>query len=98
MAKESKSSAKPYLRFPEFCEAWEYKEVAPFLEECSSRVAASTSLPIYTSSRSGLKPQEEYYGGRTIMNDGEYGVVPPECFVFRHMSDDGLFVFHTNET
>jgi type I restriction enzyme S subunit len=91
-------TALPKLRFPQFKSPWELKKIAPYLQECSSRVSVPTSLPIYTSSRVGLKPQEDYYGGRTIINDGEYGVVPPECFVFRHMSDDGQFAFHTNET
>jgi type I restriction enzyme S subunit len=98
MGKDDKRTLTPRLRFPEFSAEWEEQLIAPYLKECSSRVAATTKLPIYTSARAGLKPQEEYYGGRTIVNDGEYGVVPPKCFVFRHMSDDGQFTFHTNET
>jgi type I restriction enzyme S subunit len=85
-------------RFQGFTGKWKSEELGQYLEECSSRVPATTALPIYTSSRAGLKPQEDYYGGRTIANDGEYGVVPIDCFVFRHMSDDGLFVFHINQT
>jgi type I restriction enzyme, S subunit len=85
-------------RFPEFKGEWKHEEIGHYLEECSSRVSATTSLPIYTSSRAGLKPQEDYYGGRKVINDGEYGVVAIDCFVFRHMSDDGLFVFHINQT
>jgi type I restriction enzyme S subunit len=96
--RDSLLTATPQLRFPEFQGAWKHQAIGPHLEECGARVSAPTSLPIYTSSRSGLKPQEEYYGGRTIINEGEYGVVPPECFVFRHMSDDGRFTFHMNET
>ena len=85
-------------RFPQFKGEWKHEEIGHYLEECSSRVSATTTLPIYTSSRVGLKPQEDYYGGRKVINDGEYGVVPIDCFVFRHMSDDGLFVFHINQT
>ncbi len=96
--KDNPTTFTPKLRFPEFKSPWELKSIGPYVEECSSRVPAPTLLPIYTCSRTGLKPQEDYYGGRTIINDGEYGVVPPECFVFRHMSDDGRFAFHTNET
>jgi len=98
MAKEEKTAVVPRLRFPDFHGAWEYKSLASFLEECGSRVPAITSLPIYSSSRSGLTPQSSYYDGRTIINDGEYGTVPPNCFVYRHMSDDGQFVFNLNET
>lgn len=96
--KGNKKAAVPKLRFPEFRDAWEYKSLAPYLEECGSRVPATTSLPIYSSSRSGLTPQASYYDGRAIVNDGEYGVVPPNCFVYRHMSDDGQFAFNLNET
>lgn len=98
MAEVEKTAVVPRLRFPDFHSAWEYKSLASFLEECGSRVPAITSLPIYSSSRSGLTPQSSYYDGRTIINDGEYGTVPPNCFVYRHMSDDGQFVFNLNET
>lgn len=96
--KYGKKTAVPKLRFPEFNNAWDSKALSPYLEECGSRVPATTSLPIYSSSRSGLIPQASYYDGRTIINDGEYGVVPPNCFVYRHMSDDGQFAFNVNET
>ncbi|BBN89365.1 restriction endonuclease subunit S [Azospira sp. I09] len=98
MVKEGKKAVVPKLRFPGFRDAWDKKALAPYLEECGSRVPATTSLPIYSSSRSGLTPQASYYDGRTIINDGEYGVVPPNCFVYRHMSDDGQFAFNVNET
>jgi type I restriction enzyme S subunit len=98
MSEVSKSKAVPRLRFPEFRHAWEHKPLAPYLQECRSRVAATTSLPVYSSSRAGLTPQANYYDGRTVINEGEYGVVPPNCFVYRHMSDDGQFAFNLNET
>jgi type I restriction enzyme S subunit len=97
MSAESKLSV-PTLRFPGFRDAWERRPLAPHLEECGSKVAATTSLPIYSSSRAGLVPQQSYYDGRTIVNEGEYGVVPPNCFVYRHMSDDGQFAFNLNDT
>ena len=85
-------------RLKGFNSEWNNVEIGQHLEECATRVSSTTNLPIFTSSRSGLKPQGEYYGGRNVKNDGEYGVVPNDCFVFRHMSDDGLFVFHINRT
>lgn len=96
--KHQPKALTPKLRFPKFKEPWEGKKIARYIEECSSRVAAPTKLPVYTSSRVGLKPQQDYYGSGIILNDGDYGVVPPECFVYRHMSDDGIFAFNTNET
>lgn len=89
---------KPRLRFPEFTDSWEHKGLGPFLKEHSERTPANTELPIYSSTRSGLKSQRDYYDGRELINDGEYGVVPEGFFVYRHMSDDGTFKFNINRT
>lgn len=94
------SSLVPKLRFPEFrnAPAWEMKALAPFLEEVSERVPSETDLPIYSSTRTGLKPQDDYYDGNILLNKNDYGVVPAGCFVYRHMSADGLFKFNFNDT
>lgn len=90
----------PKLRFPEFRNApeWKVKSLAPFLEEISERVPSETDLPIYSSTRTGLKRQDDYYDGKILLNKNDYGVVPVGCFVYRHMSDDGLFKFNINDT
>jgi type I restriction enzyme S subunit len=90
----------PKLRFPEFrgAEGWEDQPIGPYLEDCSDRVPPDTELPVYSSTREGLKRQDAYFDGRVLQNKNEYGVVPPACFVYRHMSDDGLFKFNINET
>lgn len=90
----------PRLRFPEFREAerWEDQPIGPYLEDCSGRVPPHTELPVYSSTREGLKRQDAYFDGQVLQNKNEYGVVPPACFVYRHMSDDGLFKFNINET
>ena len=90
----------PKLRFPEFWDAagWRNKLLAPYLVDCSGRVPSNTELPVYSSTREGLKRQDAYFDGKVLQNNGEYGTVPPDCFVYRHMSDDGLFKFNINET
>lgn len=90
----------PKLRFPEFREAtgWGHQIVGPYLEDCSGRVPPDTTLPVYSSTREGLKRQDAYFDGQVLQNKNEYGVVPPACFVYRHMSDDGVFKFNINET
>jgi type I restriction enzyme S subunit len=88
----------PKLRFPEFSDHWDYKVLAPYLEEYTERVSAITKLPIYSSTRAGLKLQKDYYDNREIINEGEYGVVPEGFFVYRHMSDDEVFKFNINKT
>jgi type I restriction enzyme S subunit len=90
----------PRLRFAEFrgAKGWENKLIGPYLEDSSGRVPPDTELPVYSSTREGLKRQDAYFAGQVLQNKNEYGVVPPGCFVYRHMSDDGLFKFNINET
>ncbi|MBF0139491.1 MAG: restriction endonuclease subunit S [Magnetococcales bacterium] len=98
MKQESKRELKPRLRFPEFINHLEYKGLAKFLKEYSEKSPTNTELPIYSSTRYGIIPQKDYYDGRELINDGEYGVVPEGFFVYRHMSDDGTFKFNINRT
>lgn len=97
---ENKLTLVPKLRFPEFREAegWAKESLAAYLVDCSGRVPSDTKLPVYSSTRDGLKRQDKYFDGRVLQNKNEYGVVPASCFVYRHMSDDGLFKFNINET
>jgi type I restriction enzyme S subunit len=97
---EAMPDSVPKLRFPAFREekGWENRLIGPYLEDCSGRVPPDTELPVYSSTREGLKRQDAYFDGRVLQNNNEYGMVPPGCFVYRHMSDDGLFKFNVNET
>lgn len=90
----------PKLRFPEFRDVgeWEYLELDSYLQEYSERVPSNTDLPIYSSTRTGLKFQKDYFDNRELENNGEYGLVPEGFFVYRHMSDDGTFKFNINKT
>lgn len=99
MSKQEKKALEPALRFPEFrnAGAWKKKPLAPYIEEYFERASSNTELEVYSSTREGLKPQSEYYDGRNLSNDGEYGVVPTGYFVYRHMSDDDVFKFNLNQ-
>lgn len=91
----------PKLRFSEFDRAgnWLPKQLGIFLNSYSERVSSVENiLPVYSSTREGLKSQKEYYDGRELINEGEYGVVPVGYFVYRHMSDDTIFKFNINNT
>jgi type I restriction enzyme S subunit len=100
MKEEAKPARVPKVRFLEFrgTKGWENKLIGPYLEDCSGRVPPDTELPVYSSTREGLKRQDAYFDGRVLQNKNEYGLVPPGCLVYRHMSDDGLFKFNINET
>lgn len=87
----------PKLRFPEFNDAWRLLKIGKFLEQVTERLPSGTAVPVYSSSRNGLLPQDAYYGHQ-LMNQNDYGLVPEGCFVYRHMSDDGLFAFNVNDT
>lgn len=75
--------------FPE----WTYESIGKYLEPYKELVRADTDIPILTSSRTGLYLQE-----RSVINEGDYGVVPLGHFTYRHMSDDLIFKFNVNRT
>lgn len=75
---------------------WKKNRLGDFLVEFQERVTANTDLPIYSSSREGLKLQRDYFDNREVSNEGEYGVVPNGYFTYRHMSDDITFKFNIN--
>lgn len=95
---KGKKRLVPVLRFPEFKGSWQYEVLGRYLEAYSEKVDANTELPIYSSTRIGLKPQKDYFDGNELINQGEYGVVPDGYFVYRHMSDDATFKFNINRT
>ncbi|MEP4892245.1 MAG: restriction endonuclease subunit S [Aliiglaciecola sp.] len=72
---------------------WQREPIGKYLQEYKERVSVDTDIPILTSSRTGLYPQE-----RAVINEGEYGVVPKGYFTYRHMSDDLVFKFNINLT
>lgn len=92
----SKTTA-PSLRFKEFKQDWTIQEFGSGVEPYVEKVDASTDLPVYSSSRTGLYAQEDYFADRRVTNEGEYGVVPFGYFVYRHMSDDLTFKFNIND-
>lgn len=73
--------------FPE----WKIERIGKYLEAYKELVSVNTEIPILTSSRTGLYPQE-----RSVINEGSYGVVPLGYFTYRHMSDDLVFKFNVN--
>lgn len=75
--------------FPE----WKFERIGKYLEPYKELVSVNTDIPVLTSSRTGLYPQE-----RAVTNEGDYGVVPLGYFTYRHMSDDLIFKFNVNRT
>ena len=75
--------------FPE----WTREPIGKYLEPYKELVSVDTDIPVLTSSRTGLYLQE-----RSVINEGDYGVVPLGYFTYRHMSDDLVFKFNVNRT
>lgn len=90
----------PALRFPAFKDAgkWERKTLGKHIKQYTEKVSSRTKWAVYSSTREGLKKQTDYYDGRILANEGEYGVVPDGYFVYRHMSDDNTFKFNINNS
>lgn len=97
-APQAEEAIRAPRQFPGYDGNWQRKELRPFLLRHFEKVSSDTDLRIYSSSREGLLPQDEYYGGNKLINAGEYGLVPANYFVYRHMSDDTTFKFNINNT
>ncbi|CZW48851.1 MULTISPECIES: restriction endonuclease subunit S [Enterobacter cloacae complex] len=87
----------PKLRFSIFSQEWTKIRLGDYLQIYQKKVSSDTNIPVYSSSRQGLKPQAEYFADRELKNDGEYGVVPLGYITYRHMSDDNTFHFNLND-
>ncbi|HEJ6937041.1 restriction endonuclease subunit S [Serratia marcescens] len=87
----------PKLRFSKFSQEWSKLRLGDYVQNFQKKVSSDTDIPVYSSSRQGLKPQAEYFADRELQNDGEYGVVPYGYITYRHMSDDNTFHFNLND-
>ncbi|MGL0927101.1 hypothetical protein XM79_u0018 [Vibrio vulnificus] len=72
---------------------WINEPIGKYLAPYKELVPANTEIPVLTSSRTGLYIQE-----RSVINEGDYGVLPLGYFTYRHMSDDLIFKFNVNRT
>lgn len=91
---------KPRLRFPEFRDAGDWKEVplAKFIEEFREQSTVQDEYEVMTSARSGLVRQRDYYDNDRITERKNIGfnVIPPRYLTYRSRSDDRHFYFNEN--
>lgn len=91
---------QPRLRFPEFRDAGDWKEVtlAKFIEEFREKSTVQDEYEVMTSARSGLVRQRDYYDNDRITERDNVGfnVVPPNYITYRSRSDDRKFYFNEN--
>ena len=87
----------PSIRFHGFEDAWEQRKLGELTVESTEYTTLSDTLPLLTSSRSGLMYQNEYRGNLTTNSkDTLFSVVPLGACTYRHMSDDDVFHLNVN--
>ena len=87
----------PSIRFRGFDDAWEQRKLGELTVESTEYTTLSDTLPLLTSSRSGLMYQNEYRGNLTTNSkDTLFSVVPLGACTYRHMSDDDVFHLNVN--
>ena len=91
---------QPRLRFPEFQDAREWKEMhlASVIEEFREKSTNQDEFEVMTSARSGLVRQRDYYDNDRITERDNVGfnIIPPNYLTYRSRSDDRQFFFNEN--
>lgn len=80
-------------------EGWSECRLGDLIEEYRVKSTRQDQHMVLTSSRSGLVPQSEYYGGGRIASRDNVGfhVIPPNYLTYRSRSDDGNFFININD-
>ncbi|MGR5158316.1 restriction endonuclease subunit S [Vibrio owensii] len=80
----------------EFEGEWEEVPLSNWLIEFKEKSSIQDQHRVYTSSRAGLIPQDEYFGNSRISDRKNIGfhVLPPQYMTYRSRSDDGFFTFN----
>ncbi|MGR5173324.1 restriction endonuclease subunit S [Vibrio owensii] len=75
---------------------WEEVPLSNWLIEFKEKSSIQDQHRVYTSSRAGLIPQDEYFGNSRISDRKNIGfhVLPPQYMTYRSRSDDGFFTFN----
>ncbi|MFD1009068.1 restriction endonuclease subunit S [Oceanisphaera ostreae] len=79
-----------------FDDEWEEAPLSSWLVEYKEKSSEQDQHRVYTSSRAGLVPQDEYFCSSRISDRKNIGfhVIPPLHMTYRSRSDDGFFTFN----
>ena len=85
-------------RLKRFDGKWKEYKLEHFIEEYNEKPKDGISYEVFTSSKTGLMKQTDYYGDNRITNreDADYNVIPPNYLTYRSRSEVGLFTFNKN--
>lgn len=88
----------PALRFPDFERDWVVHRLGDFIEEYKEKTTTPDEYEVFTSARSGLVRQVEYYGENRLTERDNIGfnIIPPHYITYRSRSDDRCFYFNEN--
>lgn len=89
----------PALRFPEFKGEWVTHRLGDFIEEFKEKTKTPDEYEVFTSARSGLVRQIDYYGENRLTERDNIGfnIIPPNYITYRSRSDDRCFYFNENK-
>ena len=100
MANVSSSNSQgelvPKLRFPGFEGSWELQRLGDVIVPYSEKVFGAHNYDILTSSRDGIRFQEEHFTEKQRHDTDGYNIIPKGYCTYRNRSDDGRFAFNLN--
>lgn len=79
---------------------WEKVKLNSIINFHKVKAKGSDKYPVFSSSKNGLIPQNEYYNGEnriTSKNIDGFNVIPQNFITYRSRSDDGIFTFNKNK-
>lgn len=87
-------------RLSGFTEPWQVHALADWIVEYKERTFVEEHHVVFTSSRKGLFPQEEYFRRKRRMqrNSAAFNVIPSGYITYRSRSDNSCFTFNINNT
>jgi len=100
MSKQTDITRVPKLRFPEFNGEWKLENIGKFIKDFKQKTTVQDEYPVFTSARTGLIMQSEYFEGSRISERDNIGyhILPPKHLTYRSRSDDRTFYFNENLT
>lgn len=90
----------PSLRFDEFNESWRKQKIGDFIEDFLDKSTSHDEYEVFTSSKSGLMKQTEYYENSRLStrDNSGFNIIPPNYITYRSRSDNRKFYFNENKS
>ncbi len=77
---------------------WDIADLGLLISESKELSNDINKYKVFSSSRNGLIPQNDYYNRESVETNNGYKIVPNGFVTYRHMSDDDVFHFNVNTT